>query len=310
MRNKILFIVSGVGLLLALVSAYIFSQQPQGAAAGVQPGGESVRQRHLRRRASSRAPRPRARTSISTRRSPDPITAGLVSRGPAVHKGDPLLTIDDSVQRATTEQLQAQAEAALALLQRAEGAAAPREPAVAAAQVDNAKATLKNAQRSAGQAGALLSTWIRSRSAAMRWTMPAMPRRSPPPTWRSSRSQYELTQGRRLELRHPEPGEASTSPCSKALCGGGGAARQVHDQGARRRHRARRAGRRSAAMSRRRAPTTPTPRASDPLHRHGRARGHPAGACLHRRDPDRPAGRIRRRSRRRCSSAAPTSTFP
>ncbi len=58
----------------------------------------------------------------------------------------PLLRIDDSVQRATVEQLQSQAEAARTLL--AELKAEPRREnlEVATAQVDNAQATLKNAQ--------------------------------------------------------------------------------------------------------------------------------------------------------------------
>ncbi len=75
-----------------------------------------------------------------------PITEVLVSEGAHVHKGDALLAIDDSVQRATAEQQQSQAEAARALL--AELKAEPRRENldVAAAQVDNAQATLKNAQ--------------------------------------------------------------------------------------------------------------------------------------------------------------------
>ena len=45
-----------------------------------------------------------------------PITQVLVQEGQPVPAGATLLTIDDSVQPATTEQLRAQAEAALALL--------------------------------------------------------------------------------------------------------------------------------------------------------------------------------------------------
>jgi len=76
---------------------------------------------------------------------PGPITRVLVAEGQQVHKGDPLVTIDDSVERATTEQLQAQAEAALAMLHELKAEPRPETLAVALAQVDNARATLKNA---------------------------------------------------------------------------------------------------------------------------------------------------------------------
>ena len=45
-----------------------------------------------------------------------PITQVLVREGQQVSAGTPLFSIDDSVQRATTEQLRLQAEASLALL--------------------------------------------------------------------------------------------------------------------------------------------------------------------------------------------------
>ena len=70
----------------------------------------------------------------------------LVAEGDRVHAGDALLTIDDSVQRATAEQQQAQAEAARAMLAELKAEPRPETLDVAAAQVDNATATLKNAQ--------------------------------------------------------------------------------------------------------------------------------------------------------------------
>ncbi len=57
---------------------------------------------------------------------PGPITRILVTEGQQVRKGDALVTIDDSVQRATAEQLQAQADAAQALLRELQGRAARR----------------------------------------------------------------------------------------------------------------------------------------------------------------------------------------
>jgi HlyD family secretion protein len=69
-----------------------------------------------------------------------------VAEGDRVHKGDILLTIDESVQRATTEQLQSQAQAAEAMLQELKAEPRPENLDVATAQVDNAEATLKNAE--------------------------------------------------------------------------------------------------------------------------------------------------------------------
>jgi HlyD family secretion protein len=70
----------------------------------------------------------------------------LVSEGQRVRAGDPLLRLDDSIQRATTEQQGSQAEAARALLNELK--AEPRKETldVAAAQVVSAEATLKTAQ--------------------------------------------------------------------------------------------------------------------------------------------------------------------
>jgi HlyD family secretion protein len=70
----------------------------------------------------------------------------LVSEGEQVKAGQPLLRLDDSIQRATTEQLGSQAEAAKSLLKELN--AEPRKETldVAAAQVASAQATLKTAQ--------------------------------------------------------------------------------------------------------------------------------------------------------------------
>lgn len=152
--NKILLslVVAGVGA--GLVSAYVsgakpespppvFSPAPNPFAAGVYANGiiESD-QAHGQN------------TNLY------PEVAGVVteiatSEGDSVAKGDVLLAIDDSVQRATTEQLHAQAEAAQALLE--ELRAQPRretlrvaqaEVAVAAADLQNAKDKLAKVERS------------------------------------------------------------------------------------------------------------------------------------------------------------------
>ena len=76
----------------------------------------------------------------------------LVAEGQEVKKGTVLLVIDDSIQRATVEQLQSQAQAAFTLLDELK--AQPRKETldVNEAQVVAAQAALKTAQDRLGQA--------------------------------------------------------------------------------------------------------------------------------------------------------------
>ncbi len=145
MRSKLIFIVSGIGLMLALISAYIAGQQPKPLPPAFNPAANPYA-KGIYAQGIIESSQPIGENINIYPEVSGPITEVLVAEGADVHKGDPLLTIDDSVQRATAEQLQSQAEAARALL--AELKAEPRREnlEVAAAQVDNAKATLKNAQ--------------------------------------------------------------------------------------------------------------------------------------------------------------------
>jgi len=69
-----------------------------------------------------------------------------VKEGQTVRRGDALLSLDARVQRATTEQLHAQADAARATLAALEAQPRPESLAVVAAQVDAAAATVKLSQ--------------------------------------------------------------------------------------------------------------------------------------------------------------------
>lgn len=68
----------------------------------------------------------------------------LVQEGQRVFQNDPLMIIDDSVQRQTVEQLKAQADAAFRVLQRAKAVPRKEELEIAQAQVDHARATLED----------------------------------------------------------------------------------------------------------------------------------------------------------------------
>jgi HlyD family secretion protein len=77
---------------------------------------------------------------------PGTVTKILVSEGQAIEAGTPLLELEDSVQRATVEQLRAQAEAAFALLGELRAEPRPEALEVAEAQVAVARAMLKNSE--------------------------------------------------------------------------------------------------------------------------------------------------------------------
>jgi len=145
MRNRIVFVISAAGLLLALVSAFIFSEQPKvppplfNPAANPYPRG--IYSEGMIESAQAQGSNINIYPEV-----PGPITQVLVAEGQKVHKGDALLTIDDSVQRATAEQQKSQADAALALLNELKAQPRAETLAVSVAQVDNARAALKNAQ--------------------------------------------------------------------------------------------------------------------------------------------------------------------
>jgi HlyD family secretion protein len=145
MRSKVIFIVSAIGLILALVSAFISSQQPSAQKPVFNPAANPFTKGIYAQGIIESAQDHGENINIYPEVS-GPITEVLVTEGGHVHKGDALLRIDDSVQRATAEQQQSQAEAAHALLTELKAEPRRENLDVATAQVDNAGATLKNAQ--------------------------------------------------------------------------------------------------------------------------------------------------------------------
>jgi HlyD family secretion protein len=145
MRSKLIFVVSAVGLSLALISAYIAGEQPSPLPPAFNPAAnpyaKGIYAEGIIESNQSHGENVNIYPEVA-----GPITEVLVAEGAHVHKGDALLRIDDSVQHGIVEQQESQAEAARTLL--AELKAEPRREnlEVATAQVDNAQATLKNAQ--------------------------------------------------------------------------------------------------------------------------------------------------------------------
>ena len=142
MGNKIIFTLAIVGILAGLVAAFFFGRarvaQPpvfkpvsnpydsaiyaNGIVESDQPNGENI--------------------NIFPEVS-GPVTRIYAQEGQAVKAGALLLTIDDAVQRATTEELRLQSEAALALLNELKAAPRPETLAIAAAQVTLSETGLK-----------------------------------------------------------------------------------------------------------------------------------------------------------------------
>lgn len=144
MRQKLLFVLAFAGFLAGLAAAYVYGLQPapqppvfnpasnpyahgvyaEGIVESEQAAGENVNL------------------------YPDvtgPIMKIWVHEGDLVKAGAILLTIDDSVQRATAAQLEAQAQAAHAMLDELKAEPRRETLEVASAQVDAAQASLKMA---------------------------------------------------------------------------------------------------------------------------------------------------------------------
>jgi HlyD family secretion protein len=145
MRNKVIFVASAIGFLLAVISAFIFSRtpkpQPPLFTPAANPYAQGIYSNGIIESEQAQGQNINIYPEVA-----GPITRILVSEGQKVRKGDALLTIDDSVQRATAEQQQAQADAAHAMWRELKAQPRPENLAVSSAQVENARATLKNAR--------------------------------------------------------------------------------------------------------------------------------------------------------------------
>jgi len=144
MRNKIIFIMVALGVMGALGSAYVyavpnkplppvFNPAPDPYAQGIYANGivESYQSNG-------------ENTNIYPEVSGS-ILRVFVTEGQSVAQGTPLIQIDDSIQKATAEQLRSQAEAAQAMLEELRAQPRKENLEVARAQVTMAQATLKTA---------------------------------------------------------------------------------------------------------------------------------------------------------------------
>jgi len=144
-RNKLIFILSIIGILAGLASSYFYGVKkkplPPVFEPATNPYEKGIYVNGIIESYQSHGENINLYPDVSGR-----VTQILVAEGETVRKGRPLLKIDDTVQRATVEQQKSQAEAALALLEELKAQPRKENLEVAAAQVDLANANLKSAQ--------------------------------------------------------------------------------------------------------------------------------------------------------------------
>jgi len=144
-RNKVIFGLAIIGVLAALVAAYIFGMerkaQPPVFKPVSSPYASAIFANGIIESDQSNGSNINIYPEVS-----GPIIKVFVQEGQLVSAGTLLLTIDDSVQKPLTEQLRLQSEAALALLNELKAEPRMETLAIAAAQVDLAESNQKAAR--------------------------------------------------------------------------------------------------------------------------------------------------------------------
>jgi HlyD family secretion protein len=145
MRNKIIFALSIMGILAGLISAYVLSVQ-RPAQPPVFTPVTSPYQTAIYANGMIESEQQAGENINIYPEVTGAVTKILAHEGQKVAAGTPLLTIDDTVQRATTEQLRLQSEAAQVALQELKAQPRKETLAVNKAQVEQAKANLTAAR--------------------------------------------------------------------------------------------------------------------------------------------------------------------
>jgi len=144
-RNTLIFTISILGVIAALIAAYIFGMQRKSQPPVFKPVSNPYESGIYANGIIESDQASGENINIF------PEVAGsilkvLVREGQQVTAGAPLFTIDDSVQRPTTEQLRLQSDAALALLDELKAQPRKETLAITVAQVGLAEAILKSAR--------------------------------------------------------------------------------------------------------------------------------------------------------------------
>lgn len=145
MKRKIIFVISAIGFIGALVSAFLFGlphkPEPPAFEPAANPFDKGIYANGIIESYQSSG----ANTNLYFEVSGS-VSQIFAHEGDTVIKGASLAAIDDSVQRRITEQQKNQAAAALSLLQELKAQPRPEALAVAKAQLEASQASLKLAQ--------------------------------------------------------------------------------------------------------------------------------------------------------------------
>jgi len=145
MKNNIIFTISAIGILGGIASAILSGiavpAQPPAFDPAASPYSSAIYAEGIVESDQSSGENINIYPEV-----PGTVKQVLVAEGQSVRKGDSLVLIDDSVQRATTEQLQSQAQAAMSLLQELKAQPRKENLDVAESQVQSAQAALKTTE--------------------------------------------------------------------------------------------------------------------------------------------------------------------
>jgi len=144
-RNRVILAVAILGLLAGLVAAFVSSREKKPPPPAFAPASNPYARGIYANGIIESYQENGANVDIY------PEVAGTIVRifvaeGQAIRRGDPILALDDSVQRATVEQQAAQLEAARALLAELRAEPRPENLEVAKAQAEAARAALKTSE--------------------------------------------------------------------------------------------------------------------------------------------------------------------
>ena len=145
MRNRIIFILAVAGLVAGLIAAYVFGIERKAQAPAFAPVNSPYTTAIYANGIIESDQNGGSNVNIYPEFAGS-ITAVYVHEGQHVALGTPLLKIDDSVQRATAEQLRLQMDAAQALLNELKAQPRPEALDIAKAQVQLAESNLKVAK--------------------------------------------------------------------------------------------------------------------------------------------------------------------
>jgi len=145
MKRKSVFVLSVIGLLVALVSAHLFSLPHKAAPPAFDPPANPY-DKGIYANGIIESYQPNGSNINLYFEVAGSISQILVHEGDAIVKGTPLAALDDSIQRAVAEQQKEQAAAGLTLLRELKAQPRQETLAVSKAQLDVAEASLRLAR--------------------------------------------------------------------------------------------------------------------------------------------------------------------